>query len=73
MWREELETPDLEKFVFGLYEEVKPLYVLLHAVIRQKLFEKYGPSQIDPKGPIPIHLLGKNVLFKSFLSYFKSM
>ncbi|EFA06546.2 angiotensin-converting enzyme [Tribolium castaneum] len=58
VWREELETPQLENFVFGLYEEVKPLYVLLHAVIRHKLLQKYGPSQIDPKGPIPMHLLG---------------
>ncbi|RZB40799.1 angiotensin-converting enzyme-like, partial [Asbolus verrucosus] len=58
VWREELETPHLEKFVFGLYEEVEPLYVMLHAVVRHKLFRKYGPSEIDPKGPIPTHLLG---------------
>jgi hypothetical protein len=57
-WKEELETPDLENFVFGLYHEVEPLYVMLHAVVRHKLYQKYGPTQIDPKGPIPIHLLG---------------
>ncbi|XP_063904994.1 angiotensin-converting enzyme-like [Zophobas morio] len=58
VWREELETPDLEKFVFDLYEEIQPLYVMLHAVVRHKLYQKYGPSHIDPKGPIPVHLLG---------------
>ncbi|KAK4884900.1 hypothetical protein RN001_001171 [Aquatica leii] len=58
IWREELEIQNLENEVFNLYEQIKPLYILLHAVIRFKLLQKYGPSVIDPKGPIPIHLLG---------------
>lgn len=58
IWREELEIPNLEKVVFDLYEQIKPLYNVLHAVVRHKLYLKYGPSKIDPKGPIPIHLLG---------------
>lgn len=58
VWREELETPNLEHFVFELYKEVEILYIMLHAVIRHKLLEKYGSSVIDPKGPIPMHLLG---------------
>lgn len=58
VWREELEIPDLERVVFKLYEEILPLYKLLHAVVRHKLLLKHGSSEIDPTGPIPIHLLG---------------
>lgn len=58
IWREELEIPNLEKTVFDLYDQIKPLYTALHAVVRHKLFLKYGLSEIDRKGPIPIHLLG---------------
>ncbi|KAF5290987.1 hypothetical protein FQA39_LY14518 [Lamprigera yunnana] len=58
VWREELEISKLEEEVFNLYEQIKPLYILLHAVIRFKLLQKYGPSIVNPTGPIPIHLLG---------------
>lgn len=61
VWREELEIPNLEKTVLNLYEQIKPLYIALHAVIRHKLFLKYGPLQIDPRGPISVHLLGENL------------
>lgn len=57
-WREELEINNLENLVFKLYETIKPLYVKLHAVIRHKLFLKYGEAIVNPVGPIPIHLLG---------------
>lgn len=59
VWREELEIPNLEEIVMNLYEEIKPLYMMLHAVVRHKLYLKYGPSEVDLNGPIPIHLLGK--------------
>lgn len=58
MWREELEIPDLETVVEDLFEEIRPLYEMLHAVIRHKLYEKFGPEGIDLRGPIPVHLLG---------------
>ncbi|XP_044746288.1 angiotensin-converting enzyme-like [Coccinella septempunctata] len=58
VWREELETPNLEEVVDRLYSEIEPLYKMLHSVVRYKLYEKFGPSEIDLKGPIPIHLLG---------------
>lgn len=59
VWREELEIEDLENEVMRLYEDIKPFYVLLHAVIRHKLYQKYGSEEIDLEGPIPVHLLGK--------------
>lgn len=51
---------DLEMEVFSMYEQIQPLYMLLHAVVRHKLFMKYGPNIIKPDGLIPIHLLGNN-------------
>ena len=37
----------------------QPLYEQLHAYVRQRLHEKYG-DVVDPEGPIPAHLLGKD-------------
>lgn len=58
VWREELEIPNLEVYIHQLYKEIEPFYVALHAVVRHKLFLKYGSKIIDKTGPIPIHLLG---------------
>lgn len=41
-----------------LWQQVRPLYVSLHAYVRAKLVEKYGTSVVPPIGPIPAHLLG---------------
>jgi peptidyl-dipeptidase A len=41
-----------------LWEQVKPLYVSLHAYVRAKLRERYGPDAVPADGPIPAHLLG---------------
>lgn len=79
IWREELEIPNLEKMVFDLYEQIKPLYNALHAVVRHKLFLKYGPTEVDPKGAIPIHLLGDDVqifllnCFAIFILFFNNL
>jgi peptidyl-dipeptidase A len=40
-----------------LWEQVKPLYVSLHAYVRSKLRDKYGDA-VPANGPIPAHLLG---------------
>ena len=40
-----------------LWEQVRPLYVSLHAYVRMKLRAKYG-DMVPEKGPIPAHLLG---------------
>ena len=40
-----------------LWEQVKPLYISLHAYVRWKLREKYG-DVVPASGPIPAHLLG---------------
>jgi len=35
------------------------MYEQLHAYVRRKLYDKYGPDYINLKGPIPAHLLGE--------------
>jgi peptidyl-dipeptidase A len=40
-----------------LWEQVRPLYLSLHAYVRWKLREKYGDG-VPANGPIPAHLLG---------------
>ncbi|XP_049845711.1 angiotensin-converting enzyme-like [Schistocerca gregaria] len=57
-WREELDTRLLEEEVFRLYEQVEPLYIMLHAVVRHHLANYYGDDIVDRKEPIPAHLLG---------------
>ena len=41
-----------------LWQQVKPLYDSLHAYVRTKLVEKYGPSAVDAQGRIRADLLG---------------
>jgi len=56
--RQKYETTTFESDVQELYEEMKPLYLELHAYIRRKLYETYGPDVVDIKGTLPQHLLG---------------
>ncbi len=59
MWRSKYDMPPdaFAKEVDRLWEQVKPLYVSLHAYVRSKLREKYGDI-VPANGPIPAHLLG---------------
>jgi peptidyl-dipeptidase A len=60
LWRSKYDMPpdDFSKELDRLWQQVKPLYVQLHAYARWKLREKYGPDVVPEKGPIPAHLLG---------------
>jgi peptidyl-dipeptidase A len=60
MWREGYDmTPDeFSAEVERLWQQVKPLYESLHAYVRGKLVEKYGPIAVDPSGRIRADLLG---------------
>ena len=59
MWRSKYDmAPDaFAKEMDRLWEQVKPLYLSLHAYVRSKLREKYG-DLVPAGGPIPAHLLG---------------
>jgi peptidyl-dipeptidase A len=59
MWRSKYDMPPdaFAKEMDRLWEQVRPLYVSLHAFVRMKLREKYG-DVVPEKGPMPAHLLG---------------
>ncbi len=59
MWRSKYDMPpgDFPAELDRLWEQVKPLYLSLHAYVRWKLREKYGDA-VPTTGPIPAHLLG---------------
>jgi peptidyl-dipeptidase A len=60
MWREGYDmTPDeFSAEVERLWQQVKPLYESLHAYVRGKLVERYGPIAVDAGGKIRADLLG---------------
>jgi len=60
MWRERYDmTPDqFSAELDRLWQQVRPLYLSLHAYARWKLAEKYGKDLVPERGPIPAHLLG---------------
>ncbi|XP_038055872.1 angiotensin-converting enzyme-like [Patiria miniata] len=58
MWRSWYEVDNLEEQVDNIYKQLRPLYTNLHAYIRRKLYNVYGPNLINLRGPIPAHLLG---------------
>ena len=50
MWRAGYDmTPEqFSQEVERLYQQVKPLYESLHAYVRTKLVQKYGPTRLTP-------------------------
>uniref|UniRef100_A0A1B6DUB7 Angiotensin-converting enzyme n=2 Tax=Clastoptera arizonana TaxID=38151 RepID=A0A1B6DUB7_9HEMI len=40
------------------WEQIRPLYEQLHAYVRRKLRDLYGPEKISRQAPIPAHILG---------------
>src|SRR5262245_11478166 len=59
MWRDKYDMPPdaFAKELDRLWDQVRPLYLELHAYVRMKLREKYG-DVVPEKGPIPAYLLG---------------
>ncbi|XP_055902630.1 angiotensin-converting enzyme isoform X1 [Eupeodes corollae] len=50
-----------------VWEEIRPFYELLHAYVRRKLREYYGPEKISRDAPIPEHILG-NMFGQSWMN-----
>ena len=59
LWRSKYDMPPdaFAREVDRLWEQVRPLYVSLHAYVRMKLRETYGEA-VPAGGPLPAHLLG---------------
>jgi peptidyl-dipeptidase A len=60
LWRSKYDVPpdDFAKELDRLWEQVRPLYLQLHAYVRWKLREKYGDQVVPANGPLPADLLG---------------
>src|SRR5712691_7391000 len=59
MWRSKYDMPpdEFTKELDRLWNQVRPLYLKLHAYVRMKLRDKYG-DLVQANGPIPAYLLG---------------
>ncbi|CAH0389109.1 unnamed protein product [Bemisia tabaci] len=58
LWLWEYEDEYFTTYVAKLWEQMKPLYLQVHAFVRRKLREKYGEKVVPRGKPIPSHLLG---------------
>jgi hypothetical protein len=58
-WLKDYESPDFREQLSRLWDQLRPLYLQIHAYVRRKLRETYGEKLVTPRGPIPAHLLGK--------------
>jgi len=60
LWRSNYDMPPdaFAKELDRLWEQLRPLYMSLHAYVRGQLVKKYGKDAVPPAGPIPAHLLG---------------
>jgi peptidyl-dipeptidase A len=60
LWRSNYDMPpdSFAAEMDRLWEQLRPLYLSLHAYVRGQLVKKYGASVVPPDGPIPAHLLG---------------
>jgi peptidyl-dipeptidase A len=60
IWRSQYDMPadEFTAEMDRLWEQLRPLYLSLHAYVRGQLAKKYGTSVVSPNGPIPAHLLG---------------
>ncbi|HEY3119211.1 MAG TPA: M2 family metallopeptidase [Vicinamibacteria bacterium] len=60
VWRSRYDMPadEFTREVDRLWAQVRPLYESLHAYVRRRLRETYGPQVVPERGPIPAHLLG---------------
>lgn len=56
-WVESYETADFKEQIEELWQQIRPLYLQIHAYVRHQLRKKYG-DVVSEKGPIPAHLLG---------------
>jgi peptidyl-dipeptidase A len=60
LWRSNYDMPPdaFARELDRLWEQLRPLYLSLHAYVRGQLAKKYGKEIVPPDGPIPAHLLG---------------
>lgn len=65
-WMFPYESPNLQQDIDEVWEMIRPLYEELHAYVRRKLRDLYGPEKIGTHAPLPAHILGTNMVFNTF-------
>jgi peptidyl-dipeptidase A len=60
VWRSRYDMPSeqMREEAHRVWEELRPLYLSLHAYVRGRLAKRYGSSLVPPGGMLPAHLLG---------------
>lgn len=71
LWRSGYDMPpdDLVAELERLWQQVRPLYLSLHAHVRASLAEKYGRDLVPADGLVPAHLLG-NMWAQSWINVY---
>ncbi|XP_015119782.1 angiotensin-converting enzyme [Diachasma alloeum] len=57
-WLKDYEADDFTEHIEALWQQLKPLYLEIHAYIRHALRLKYGEDLVPRDKPIPAHLFG---------------
>lgn len=57
-WTFPFESINIRQEAENVWTEILPLYELIHAYVRRKLREFYGPNRINRNAPLPDHVLG---------------
>jgi peptidyl-dipeptidase A len=68
-WSFPFESSTLSIDLEDAWEDVKPLYELLHAYVRRRLRDYYGPEKLNRQAPLPAHVLG-NMWAQSWVNIF---
>jgi hypothetical protein len=63
-WLFPYESPTFRYELEGVWDEIRPLYEQLHAYVRRKLRDLYGPDKLSRRAPLPAHILG-NIIVSS--------
>ena len=58
MWLRHYESESFKLDVEDIWATIMPFYEEIHAYVRAKLRQVYGPSIIGDDGMMPAHLLG---------------
>ncbi|XP_058056752.1 angiotensin-converting enzyme [Anopheles bellator] len=57
-WTFPYESRNFREEMEQVWREILPLYEMIHAYVRRKLREFYGPDKINKNAPLPDHILG---------------
>ncbi|XP_063977771.1 angiotensin-converting enzyme-like [Diachasmimorpha longicaudata] len=57
-WMKDYEADDFTEHIEALWQQLKPLYLQIHAYVRHALRRKYGEDLVPRDKPIPAHLFG---------------